>query len=149
MIPPLFYSAAAGARITCCVRHREAASTPALGRELCPAPLCRLPARLSARPDAQAPAVGAKLVPAALSIGVGLLLRFVVPCPDGVSMQAWQLLSIFVSTITGLVLEPLPVGAWSFLGLTTAARPQRRRPARSRPPPRALRRQSRRLRPRR
>jgi len=35
-------------------------------------------------------------------------------------MQAWSLLAIFLSTITGLVLEPLPVGAWAFLGLTTA-----------------------------
>ena len=37
--------------------------------------------------------------------------------------QAWSLLAIFLSTITGLVLEPLPVGAWAFLGLTTAVRP--------------------------
>jgi len=34
--------------------------------------------------------------------------------------QAWSLLAIFLSTITGLVLEPLPVGAWAFLGLTVA-----------------------------
>jgi len=34
--------------------------------------------------------------------------------------QAWSLLAIFLSTITGLVLEPLPVGAWAFLGLTAA-----------------------------
>jgi di/tricarboxylate transporter len=30
------------------------------------------------------------------------------------------LLSIFISTITGLVLSPLPVGAWAFLGLTAS-----------------------------
>jgi DASS family divalent anion:Na+ symporter len=35
-----------------------------------------------------------------------------------VTPQAWQLLSIFLSTIAGLVLGPLPVGAWAFLGLT-------------------------------
>lgn len=35
-----------------------------------------------------------------------------------VSAEAWQLLSIFLSTIAGLVLSPLPVGAWAFLGLT-------------------------------
>ncbi|EMS48908.1 2-oxoglutarate/malate translocator, chloroplastic [Triticum urartu] len=34
------------------------------------------------------------------------------------SSPAWQLLSIFLSTIAGLVLGPLPVGAWAFLGLT-------------------------------
>lgn len=36
------------------------------------------------------------------------------------SPQAWQLLAIFVSTIAGLVLSPLPVGAWAFLGLTAS-----------------------------
>lgn len=35
-------------------------------------------------------------------------------------MQAWQLLAIFLSTVAGLVLNPLPVGAWAFLGLTTS-----------------------------
>jgi DASS family divalent anion:Na+ symporter len=34
--------------------------------------------------------------------------------------QAWNLLSIFLATVAGLVLSPLPVGAWAFLGLTTA-----------------------------
>ncbi|WVZ48902.1 hypothetical protein U9M48_000296 [Paspalum notatum var. saurae] len=40
------------------------------------------------------------------------------PRPAEVTPQAWQLLSIFLSTIAGLVLGPLPVGAWAFLGLT-------------------------------
>lgn len=42
------------------------------------------------------------------------------PKPIEVTSQAWQLLSIFLSTIAGLVLSPLPVGAWAFLGLTTS-----------------------------
>ncbi|KFM28622.1 Dicarboxylate transporter 1, chloroplastic [Auxenochlorella protothecoides] len=54
------------------------------------------------------------------SIGLGLAVRFLVPIPPEISLQAWTLLSIFVSTIAGLVLEPLPVGAWAFLGVTTA-----------------------------
>ena len=44
---------------------------------------------------------GAKPVPFFLSVAVGVLLRFVVPIPDGITVQAWTLLSIFVSTITG------------------------------------------------
>ncbi|CAI7905549.1 unnamed protein product [Closterium sp. NIES-53] len=40
------------------------------------------------------------------------------PVPAGVTTQAWQLLAIFLSTITGLVLGPLPVGAWAFVCLT-------------------------------
>lgn len=63
---------------------------------------------------------GAKPVPFVLSVGVGLALRYLVPKPEAVTTQAWQLLAIFLSTITGLVVSPLPVGAWAFLGLTVA-----------------------------
>ncbi|MCD7449645.1 cytochrome P450-dit2 [Datura stramonium] len=63
---------------------------------------------------------GAKLIPLIISVSVGLLVRFFVPRPPEVSPQAWQLLAIFLSTIAGLVLSPLPVGAWAFLGLTTS-----------------------------
>lgn len=63
---------------------------------------------------------GAAPIPFLLSVGVGLALRFLVPVPATVTTQAWQLLAIFLSTITGLVLGPLPVGAWAFLCLTVA-----------------------------
>ncbi|KAF1882095.1 hypothetical protein Lal_00038739 [Lupinus albus] len=63
---------------------------------------------------------GAKPIPLILSISLGLIIRFLVPKPIEVTPQAWQLFSIFVSTIAGLVLSPLPVGAWAFLGLTTS-----------------------------
>jgi DASS family divalent anion:Na+ symporter len=67
-----------------------------------------------------APAVsgGAKPLPLFISLALGLAVRFLVPRPAKVTPQAWQLLSIFLSTIAGLVLAPLPVGAWAFLGLT-------------------------------
>eukprot|EP00850_Spirogloea_muscicola_P014343 SM000102S09201 [mRNA] locus=s102:204448:207920:+ [translate_table: standard] len=57
-------------------------------------------------------------LPLAASIAAGLALRFLVPVPAGVTLQAWQLLAIFLSTIVGLVLGPVPVGAWAFVGLT-------------------------------
>lgn len=63
---------------------------------------------------------GAKPVPFLAAVGLGLALRFLVPIPAGITVQAWTLLSIFVSTIAGLVLEPLPVGAWAFLSVSTA-----------------------------
>ncbi len=44
---------------------------------------------------------GAKPVPLLLSIAVGAALRFLIPIPQGITVQAWTLLSIFVSTITG------------------------------------------------
>uniref|UniRef100_A0A0E0QKD4 Citrate transporter-like domain-containing protein n=1 Tax=Oryza rufipogon TaxID=4529 RepID=A0A0E0QKD4_ORYRU len=61
---------------------------------------------------------GAKPVPLLVSLAVGLAVRFLAPRPAEVTPQAWQLLSIFLTTIAGLVLGPLPVGAWAFLGLT-------------------------------
>lgn len=64
--------------------------------------------------------VGVKRVPFAISVGIGLAMQFLVPRPVEVSQQAWQLLAIFMSTVAGLVLGPLPVGAWAFLGLTTS-----------------------------
>jgi len=63
---------------------------------------------------------GVKPLPFVVSVGVGLALRYLVAKPVAVTTQAWQLLAIFLSTITGLVLSPLPVGAWAFLGLTMA-----------------------------
>ncbi|XP_042492291.1 dicarboxylate transporter 2, chloroplastic-like [Macadamia integrifolia] len=63
---------------------------------------------------------GAKHVPLAISVAIGVIVRFFVPKPVEVTPQAWQLLAIFLSTIAGLVLNPLPVGAWAFLGLTTS-----------------------------
>ncbi|XP_057804040.1 dicarboxylate transporter 2.1, chloroplastic-like [Salvia miltiorrhiza] len=66
------------------------------------------------------PLQGAKLIPLIISVAIGVVVRFFVPKPPEVTPQAWQLLSIFLSTIAGLVLSPLPVGAWAFIGLTTS-----------------------------
>ncbi|XP_077249896.1 dicarboxylate transporter 2.1, chloroplastic-like [Tasmannia lanceolata] len=63
---------------------------------------------------------GAKLIPFTISVAVGLIVRFLIPKPIEVSLQAWQLLSIFLSTIAGLILSPLPVGSWAFIGLTVS-----------------------------
>jgi hypothetical protein len=52
-------------------------------------------------PPAAAPAVGVKIVPALISIGLGFVVNFIVPTPEGVSAQAWRLFSIFISTICG------------------------------------------------
>ncbi|CAI5963201.1 unnamed protein product, partial [Closterium sp. NIES-64] len=40
--------------------------------------------------------------------------------PEGLTDQAWQLLAVFLTTITGLILGPLPVGAWAFTCLSFA-----------------------------
>ena len=59
-----------------------------------------------------------KLDKLAYAIVAGCVVRYLIPIPAGITMQAWQLLSVFVATIAGLVLEPLPVGAWAFSCLT-------------------------------
>ncbi len=42
------------------------------------------------------------------------------PVPAGVTPQAWRLLAIFVGTILGLMLQPLPLGAMALVGLAAA-----------------------------
>lgn len=56
---------------------------------------------------------------ALICVGLGLAVRWLLPIPTGVAPEAWTLLSVFVSTIAGLVLEPLPVSAWSLCCVTT------------------------------
>ncbi|KAI8536325.1 hypothetical protein RHMOL_Rhmol10G0248300 [Rhododendron molle] len=61
---------------------------------------------------------GAKPIPLLACIAIGVIFRFAVPKPSSVSHQAWQLLAIFLATIAGLVLGPLPIGSWAFVCLT-------------------------------
>eukprot|EP00210_Caulerpa_lentillifera_P004147 g3953.t1 len=62
---------------------------------------------------------GAKPVPLLLCLAAGFAIRYLVPIPQGVTKEGWTMMSIFLCTIAGLVLEPLPTGATAFLGLTT------------------------------
>jgi di/tricarboxylate transporter len=55
-----------------------------------------------------------------ISVTAGLVLWFYPLAPSGVSTQAWQLLSIFVATIIGIITQPLPLGAVAMLGLGAA-----------------------------
>ncbi len=41
-----------------------------------------------------------------------------IPAPEDVTPEAWHLFAIFVATIVGLVLEPLPMGAVAVCGIT-------------------------------
>jgi len=56
----------------------------------------------------------------AIVLGAGLAVA-AVPAPTGVSAQSWRLLAIFVSTITGLMIQPLPGGAMVLLGVSATA----------------------------
>ncbi|KAK6164138.1 hypothetical protein DH2020_001002 [Rehmannia glutinosa] len=59
---------------------------------------------------------GAAMKPLIASIATGVILWFL-PAPDGVSRIAWQLLSIFLATIVGIITQPLPLGAVALMGL--------------------------------
>lgn len=51
-----------------------------------------------------------------ISIATGVAIWFI-PAPPGVSKNAWQLLSIFLATIVGIITQPLPLGAVALMGL--------------------------------
>lgn len=59
---------------------------------------------------------GASIKPLIASIATGVILWFI-PAPNGVSRIAWQLLSIFLATIVGIITQPLPLGAVALMGL--------------------------------
>ncbi len=52
----------------------------------------------------------------AIVIGGGLLV-LLAPVPAGIETQSWYLLAIFISTMLGLVVQPLPGGAMVLLGV--------------------------------
>lgn len=48
-------------------------------------------------------------------VGVGVAIS---PVPEGLSNQAWYLLAVFLGTIIGFILQPLPIGAIAFISIT-------------------------------
>ncbi len=51
---------------------------------------------------------------------LGAVIWFL-PVPAGLKPQAWHLLAIFVATIVGVILQPLPMGAMALIGITVCA----------------------------
>jgi DASS family divalent anion:Na+ symporter len=50
------------------------------------------------------------------AVGVGVAIWFA-PSPEGVTPEAWHLFAIFIATIVGIILEPLPMGAVAVCGI--------------------------------
>jgi DASS family divalent anion:Na+ symporter len=61
-----------------------------------------------------------RLLPLLATLAVGVALWFVPP-PAGVEIAAWHLFAIFVATIVGLILKPLPMGAVALMGMMATA----------------------------
>lgn len=51
---------------------------------------------------------------------VGVII-WSMPVPEGLKLQAWHLFAIFVATILGYILQPLPIGAVAFIAVTFSA----------------------------
>ncbi len=47
-------------------------------------------------------------------------VMFLIPVPDGMPPQAWHYFAVFVAMIVGMILEPIPATAISFLRLLFA-----------------------------
>lgn len=52
------------------------------------------------------------------AVGTGVWL---LPAPDGITPQSWRLLAIFVATIAGLIIQPMPGGAMVLMGVSAVA----------------------------
>ncbi|GKX53243.1 anion permease [Budvicia aquatica] len=51
------------------------------------------------------------------TILIGMIIWFI-PVPDGLTPQAWHLFALMVAIIIGFILQPVPVGAVAFIGIT-------------------------------
>lgn len=60
-----------------------------------------------------------QLISLLVVIIVGLAIWFT-PEPEGVDHRAWHLLAIFISTILGIILKPLPIGALVIFAMTVS-----------------------------
>ncbi len=62
-----------------------------------------------------------KPIPALVAAALTLIIWFVIPAPEGVSPNAWQLLALFVGTIAAIIGKALPIGAVSVLAISLVA----------------------------
>ncbi|AKV56098.1 2-oxoglutarate translocator [Bifidobacterium actinocoloniiforme DSM 22766] len=58
-----------------------------------------------------------QLVRSLICVGVGLVI-FLIPPPQGLTGQAMHMLGVFVGTILGLILQPLPTSSVAIIGMT-------------------------------
>ncbi len=62
-----------------------------------------------------------KPIPTAISVGLTLLIWFVIPVPDKVTPEAWHLLALFTGTIAAIIGKALPIGAVSIIAIALVA----------------------------
>ncbi|KAI5056727.1 hypothetical protein GOP47_0028545 [Adiantum capillus-veneris] len=105
---------------TSALRQRFVSSKPgSRNRELtitASAAAASVPAAPAPAPPSTQQWQGADMKSLLISIATGVAIWFI-PAPSGVSKNAWQLLSIFLATIVGIITQPLPLGAVALMGL--------------------------------
>ena len=69
----------------------------------------------------QHPLVLPKPLPSAIAIGLTLLIWFVIPVPEGVKPNAWQLLALFIGTIAAIIGKAMPIGSLSVVAIALVA----------------------------
>lgn len=62
-----------------------------------------------------------KPVPSLIAITVALIIWFVIPAPEGVAPNAWQLLALFIGTIIAIIGKAMPIGAVSVIAIALVA----------------------------
>lgn len=65
--------------------------------------------------------IGFKPIPAAVALGLALLIWFVIPVPEGVTPQGWHLLAMFVGVIAAIIGKAMPIGAIAMIAVTLVA----------------------------
>lgn len=76
--------------------------------------------RETAEPAKTSPKIGSQLVRWGIVLLAGLLV-LLLPTPEGIEPKSWRLLAIFVATITGSIVRPVPGGAVVLLGISAIA----------------------------
>ena len=54
---------------------------------------------------------------ALITLLIGAIIWFA-PVPEGVTVVAWHLAAVFIATVVGFILQPLPIGAVAFIAIT-------------------------------
>ncbi len=60
-------------------------------------------------------------IPGLIALSLTLIIWFIIPPPEGVQENAWQLLALFIGTIAAIIGKALPIGAISVVAIATVA----------------------------
>lgn len=62
-----------------------------------------------------------KPVPSLCAVAATLIIWFLIPVPEGVAPNAWQLLALFIGTIIAIIGKAMPIGAVSTIAIALVA----------------------------